>query len=296
MFVKYILNWNLLFGENVICREKIIRENLSKAMANIVAKENIYEKSQVNKNIILNGAISESKYPIVINCNCNNNNQFSFCACNEKVPCNLKERVSRFLSKQKQLFIRIGLIAIFFISWLWFYFTNYHYLILQNKTRAKKSAYDQNKSTDFRRLSEVTRLSEVRLLSKYLPVCLRKYPDFLMIHEKVEVNVCRKIYTDFSIIHETNAWKYPSFLNVKIIMVFDIIYTLCIKIPNKLYFIMKVIIVFKIISRPCKKIFNNKLYSFFSFFTYCQIIFLFFIHSIFIAEFFSFWVWENVAL
>ena len=57
-------------------RKKINRENLSKAMANIIAKENIYDNCKVNQNIILNEDISESKGPIVINCNCNNNNDF----------------------------------------------------------------------------------------------------------------------------------------------------------------------------------------------------------------------------
>ena len=256
-------------------------------MANIVAKENMYKNCKVNKNIILNEAISESKDSIVINCNCNNNNQFSFCACNEKVPCNLKERVSRFLER-KQLYIRIGLVAILLISWLLFYFTYYHF-ILQNDTRAKFMIRNHDHHDDHETMikNHDRKKYAFECSSYHLPVCPRKYPDFLTIHEKVEVNVSRSIYTDFSIIHEKSAWKYPSFLNMKIIKMFDIVYTLCINIPNKLYsffLILKVIIVFKIISRLCKKIFNYKLYSFFSFFTtYSQIIVLLFIHSIFIA-------------
>ena len=74
-------------------------------MTTLVAKENVYENCNVNKNIIVNEKSSGIKDVIVINVclNCNNNIiELSCCTCNQKVPCKLKETVFKISIKQKQ--------------------------------------------------------------------------------------------------------------------------------------------------------------------------------------------------
>ena len=77
-------------------------------MTTIVAKENVYENCNVNKNIIVNEKSSEIKDAVVINVcsNCNNNIiELSCCNCNEKISCNFGETVFKISIKQKQLFL-----------------------------------------------------------------------------------------------------------------------------------------------------------------------------------------------
>ena len=79
-------------------------------MTTIVAKNNVYENCNVNKNIIVNEKSSEIKDAVVINCcsNCNNNIiELPCCCSNEKIPCNLKETVFEISIKQKELLLAV---------------------------------------------------------------------------------------------------------------------------------------------------------------------------------------------